>query len=236
MINDLKDVSVAILVGGLGTRLRSKLFDKPKVLAEIHERPFLKYLLDQLNKTGFRKVVLCTGYLGDQIREKFGSTYGHLKLHYSQESFPLGTAGALRLALTLLKSDTVMIMNGDSLCDCDLKKFLRFHKSKKADVSLLLTKVSGTSRFGRVNIERGGRIVSFEEKGQDGAGWINGGIYLISRVYLSEIPQRRAVSFEKEMFPKWVNRNFYGYQSKGRFIDIGTPKSYEEAEKFFSKI
>lgn len=234
-MEDFKNITVAILAGGLGTRLRSKVSDKPKVMAEIRGQPFLKYLLDQLNETGSREAVLCIGYLGDQIREKFGSTYGNLKLNYSQESFPLGTAGAVRLAKPLLKSDTVMVMNGDSFCDCDFRKFLKFHKSKKANVSLLLTKVSDTSRFGQVNIDKKGRVVSFEEKGKKGAGWINGGIYLISRSYLSQIPQKRVVSFEREIFPQWINTGIYGYQSRGCFIDIGTPESYKLAEQFFKR-
>lgn len=232
-MEDLTNVTVAILAGGLGTRLRSVVADKPKVLAKIWRKPFLKYLLTQLNMAGFRRAVLCTGYLGKQIQAEFGNSYFNLRLVYSQESSPLGTAGAIRLALPLLKSDTVMIMNGDSFCDCDFRKFLKFHKSKKADVTLLLTKVSDTNRFGRVNINRKGHIISFEEKGKNGVGLINGGIYLISRSYLLQILQSKAVSFEKEMFPKWINQNFYGYQNKGRFIDIGTPDAYYLAEQFF---
>lgn len=224
---------MAILAGGLGTRLRPVVSNKPKVLAEINGHPFLKYLLDQLDSIGVKKIVVCTGYFGEQVQAKFGKSYGNLKLNYSRESSPLDTAGAIRLALPLLKSDTVMVMNGDSFCDCDFKKFLRFHISKKADVSLLLTKVSDTSRFGRVNINKKGRIVSFEEKGKKGEGWINGGIYLISRSYLLQIPQKRAVSFEKDLFPNWINRGFYGYQSGGHFIDIGTPQSFAFAKHFF---
>ena len=232
-MEDLSNVTVAILAGGLGTRLRSVVADRPKVLVEIWGQPFLKYLLDQLNRAGFRKVVVCTGYLGQQVQAEFSSSYFNLSLVYSQESSPLGTAGAIRLALPVLKSDTVMIMNGDSFCDANLKEFWRFHSSKGVDATLLLTKVSDTSRFGRVNIDREGHIVSFEEKGKDGAGWINGGIYLISRSLLFEIPEKGFLSFEQEMFPTWINRDFYGYRSRGRFIDIGTPKSFAFAKQFF---
>lgn len=232
-MEDLTNITVAVLAGGLGTRLRSVLSDRPKVLAEILGQPFLKYLLDQLNSTGFRNVVICTGYLGEKIQAQFGNTYLGLNLVYSKESKPLGTAGAVRLALPLLKSDTFMVMNGDSFCDANLRKFWRFRSSKSANATLLLTKVPDTSRFGRVNIDRTGRIVSFEEKGKNGAGWINGGIYLISRSHLSEIPQKGVVSFEKDLFPKWINQGFWGYQSQARFIDIGTPKSYNLAEQFF---
>ena len=233
-MEDLTNATVAILAGGLGTRLRSVVADRPKVLVEVGSYPFLAYLLNQLQTFGFRNVVICTGYLGDQIQKKFGKKYKNLLISYSQELSPLGTAGAIRLALPLLKSDTVMIMNGDSFCDANLRKFWRFHSSKGADATLLLTKVSDTSRFGRVNIGRAGRIVSFEEKGKEGAGWINGGIYLISKSLLLKIPEKEAVSFEQEMFPTWINRDFYGYRSRGRFIDIGTAESYNLAKQFFS--
>ena len=109
-------VTAAILAGGLGTRLRSVVKDRPKVLAEIRGVPFLTYLLDQLAAAGVRDVVLCTGYMGEQVRSAFGDSYGGMCLSYSQESSPLGTAGALRLALPLFKSSSVLVMNGDSFC------------------------------------------------------------------------------------------------------------------------
>ncbi len=96
------NLTATILAGGLGTRLRSVVADRPKVLAEIHERPFLAYLLDQLAAAGVRNVVICTGYLGERVRAIFGNSYGEMQLHYSQESSPMGTAGALRLALPKL--------------------------------------------------------------------------------------------------------------------------------------
>ncbi len=97
-MEDLSKVTAAILAGGLGTRLRPVVPDRPKVLADVRGRPFLAYLLDNLVVQGVREVVLCTGYLGEQIRKAFGETWGPLRLWYSQEEAPLGTAGALRLA------------------------------------------------------------------------------------------------------------------------------------------
>jgi len=97
---ELSNVSVAVLAGGLGTRLRSVVADRPKVLAEIRSQPFLTYLLDQIAAAGCRSVVLCTGYLGEQIESTFGKNYGPIRLIYSREQEPLGTAGALKLAIT----------------------------------------------------------------------------------------------------------------------------------------
>src|SRR5689334_3321740 len=121
-MHDFQSHTAAILVGGLGTRLRSLIADRPKPLAEVHGRPFLIYLLDQLAAAGLHEIVLCSGYRAEQIEAALGDHYKALNLHYSQETELLGTAGALRLALPLLKSNTVVVLNGDSMCECDLER------------------------------------------------------------------------------------------------------------------
>src|SRR5215510_14192745 len=108
-----KNIPVLILAGGLGTRLERALPNLPKSLAPINRKPFLNRLLQQIDDAGFKKAILCTGYLGELIREEFGKTYGGLSLVYSQEKQPLGTAGALRHAVPLIKSDPCLVMNGD---------------------------------------------------------------------------------------------------------------------------
>src|SRR5262245_63746616 len=102
------DLTVAILAGGLGTRLRSVVSDRPKVLAEAAGRPFLAWWLDALDAQGFRDIVLCTGFRAERVRDTFGSTQGHLRIRYSVETQPLGTAGALRQALPLFASDPIL--------------------------------------------------------------------------------------------------------------------------------
>jgi D-glycero-alpha-D-manno-heptose 1-phosphate guanylyltransferase len=133
----MTEITGAILAGGLGTRLRSVVSDRPKVLALVRGKPFLAYLLDQLGEAGIRRVVLLTGYKGEQIEETFGSRYGDIQLEYSAETEPLGTAGALRLALPKLfaaptsngdqAAGTVLMLNGDSFCAADLNEFRAFH-------------------------------------------------------------------------------------------------------------
>jgi NDP-sugar pyrophosphorylase family protein len=148
---------------------------------------------------------------------------------------PLGTAGAVRLALPLLTSDSVLVMNGDSLCQTRLDNFWASHSTRGANSTLLLTQVSDTSRYGRVHVDAEGRVIRFEEKnGKGGPGWINAGVYLLKRRLLEMIPASGAVSLEREMFPAWIGRGLYGYQSEGRFIDIGTPEAYGLAEQFFA--
>lgn len=232
----LEDITAAILAGGLGTRLQAAVKGKQKVLVKVKNYPFLKYLLDKLQKTGVKKVVICTGYLGEQVKKEFGKKYGKLSISYSRENSKLDTAGAIRLALPLLKSKDILVTNGDSYFNCDLKKFWQFHIRKKSKASILLTRISNIDRYGQVALDKNNRITSFQEKNkQKGTGLINSGIYLFKKSLLSKIPKDKAISFEKELFPSLVGKDFYGFEGKGKFIDIGTPQSYKEAEEFFSK-
>src|SRR5262245_29284658 len=112
------DIPALILVGGLGARLRSALTDRPKALAPVDGRPFLAFLLGQLPAAGIRRVVLCTGYRAHQVEETFGSRYGDLALTYSREETPLGTGGALRLAVPRMDAERFLVLNGDSYIDC----------------------------------------------------------------------------------------------------------------------
>jgi len=232
---DFEDITAAILAGGLGTRLHSKIKGKQKVLAKVKNYPFLKYLLDKLNKTGVKKVVICTGYLGEQVKKEFGKKYGNLSISYSQENSKLDTAGAIRLALPLFKEEDILVTNGDSYFNCDLKKFWEFHLKKKSKASILLTRISKIDRYGQVVLDKNNKITSFQEKsGKMGTGLINSGIYLFKKSLLLKIPKDKAVSFEKELFPSLVGKDFYGFECHGKFIDIGTPQSYKEAQSFFS--
>jgi NDP-sugar pyrophosphorylase family protein len=231
----LRGATAVILAGGLGMRLRSVVADRPKVVAEVAGRPFLAYLLDQVARAGIREVVLCTGYLGAQVRAMLGDRYDHLHLIYSQEPTPLGTAGALRWALPLFDSATLLVMNGDSFCQTDLGALWDWHHRQGASATMLLTRVAETARYGRVYADADGRVRRFEEKGhRRGAGWINAGIYCLRRALLLTIPPSATVSLEQEMFPAWIGRGLYGYRGGGRFLDIGTPDAYAAAARFFS--
>ncbi|HLJ92059.1 MAG TPA: nucleotidyltransferase family protein [Gemmataceae bacterium] len=229
-------ISAAILAGGLGSRLRSVVADRPKVLAPVYGRPYLTFLLDQLAEAGIAEVVLLTGYQAEQVRSTLGMTYAGMRLVYSQERSPLGTAGAVRWGLAKLSGSTVLLLNGDSYCDVNLAEFRSFHAQRAVDVSLVLAKAPAQSRFGTVWLDCQGRVERFEEKTADtGGNWINAGIYLLERRLIEEIPVERSVSLERDLFPAWIARQrVYGFRCAGRFLDIGTPEAYAEAESFFS--
>src|SRR5262245_28310894 len=172
-----KDIPVLILAGGLGTRLKRALPNLPKSLALINGRPFLSYLLNQVEPAGFRKVILCTGYRGELIRDQFGDSYGKLSLTYSHEKKPLGTAGAIRLALPLIKSDLFVVMNGDSYIDIDFDQFLQSHL---LEGSMVLKWQKNASRYGSIVLDVYGNIKSFREKATPKESWVNAGVYIFS--------------------------------------------------------
>jgi NDP-sugar pyrophosphorylase family protein len=230
----LSNITAVILAGGLGTRLQSVVADKPKVLAEVCGRPFLTYLFDQLINARINRVVLCTGYLGDRIKEAIGNLYQSLTIEYSQEPAPLGTAGALRNAMATINGDQVLVLNGDSYYETAIPAFWNWHQSKGAAGSLLLTTVQDTRRYGQVETDDQSKILRFNEKGATaGPGLINAGIYIMSKQLIFSILSGRKISLEQEMFPQWVGQELYGCSSKGRFIDIGTPEDYARAATFF---
>lgn len=235
-MKNLSDITAVILAGGLGTRLRSMVSDQPKVLAGVGGRPFITFLLDQLATVKIKDVVLCTGYLGQQVCAALGKTYGAVNLRYSRECDPLGTGGALRMATPLLKSELILVMNGDSYCEANLEAFFTIHRLREASATILIKEMPDTRRFGCVDIEMDDRITGFaEKKEREGPGWINVGIYLIHRSIIETIPPDGMVSLEKDIFPSWIGRGLYGFRSQGRFIDIGTPESFILARQFFTR-
>jgi NDP-sugar pyrophosphorylase family protein len=234
----MTDMTAAVLAGGLGTRLRAALDDRPKVLAQVSGRPFLAYLLDMLRAASVKRVVLLTGYRGEQVESALGEYYQGMSLVYSAESSSMGTAGALRAALPKLDSSTILLLNGDSYCGMDLHAFAAFHRRRGADVSMALTCVEDVDRYGRVATTAEGLVTAFVEKQPaSGPGWINAGVYLLERRLIKEIPTGRPVSLEREMLPSWIEgKKVYGHRRARPFLDVGTPESYLAAPAFMQKV
>ena len=173
-------IQAAILAGGLGTRLKPVLAGRPKVLAPVAGAPFVAHLLRQLDRAGIEDAVLLVGYAAERVRTDLGEQHGRVTLRYSIETEPLGTGGAVQLALPMLHGKTILLLNGDSYCDIDLGAFADFHHRHGRKVSMTVTRVDDASRFGTVALGKHNRIVRFEEKRPvPSPGWINAGIYLI---------------------------------------------------------
>jgi NDP-sugar pyrophosphorylase family protein len=233
------ELTAMILAGGQGTRFRGVLPGIPKVLAPVCGRPFLGYLLEQIQAAGVREVVLCTGYRADQVYATFGTRHEDLELRHSAESRPMGTAGALRLALAHSAAERFLVLNGDSYIHTPLEQFVRWHRTRESSFpgSLLLTRIEDTSRFGTVEVGPRGAIRSFREKCRlAGAGWISAGVYLFRRPLLESIEPDRETSLEREMFPRWIERGLGGYTTRAPFVDIGTPESFAQAGNLMAEV
>jgi len=234
-VEDLSSIRAAILAGGRGTRLQSVVADRPKVLAVVRGRPFLSYLLDQLVEAGVREVVLCTGYMAEQIRGVFGNQYKSLQLVHSREDAPLGTAGALRHASSFLESESILVMNGDSFVDANLRDFWIWHCGLGGEATVMVVKVLDSGRYGQVQIDGEGHLMSFSEKGEaHGSAWINAGIYLFRHTLLDRITAGGVFSLERDVLPACIGHGIYAYRNQGGFLDIGTPEAYASAESFFA--
>lgn len=234
-MGNLANVTAAILVGGWDPNF-SKIFpDQPKVLVEMGGKPFLSYILDHLQLFGLKEIVLCTGYRGEKIEELFGRSYKNMRLFYSKEITPRGTAGALRLALPFFKSEQILVLIGDSFCPANLDSFWRSHLAWGAEVSILLTMAPEKSGYGVVLTDEDGFVFKFAAKRTiDTPGWVNAGIYLIKRSLIRTIPPGRVVSLEKEMLPAWKGLKIFGHRLGSKFLEIITPESYSETKSNFA--
>ncbi len=232
------DYTAAILAGGLGTRLRPAVGDRPKVLAQIGQRPFITFLLDQLTAVGVQKVVLLTGHGANWVRATLGDEYKGVPLGYSVEKAPLGTAGALRHALPMLAADNVLLLNGDSYCELDLAALVAVRRRTRAEIMFAVTHVEDVSRFGQIEMGDDGRVHHFGEKqASGGPGWVNAGVYALPTSVIREIPPGQESSLEKEWLPNWIrSRRVFAFKGTDRFLDIGTPPAYARAASFFTDI
>lgn len=228
----VNEMPVLLLVGGMGTRLQSVLPSKPKPLAPIRGVSFLELLMLQLRSQQFRRIVMCTGHLADQIEEEFGDgrKWG-VEIEYSRESRPLGTAGAVKFAAPhVAEASDFLVANGDSFLEVDFPHLIAVHQRKGGLVSMALRRVPDAARFGTVTVDPQDRVVSFNEKtGVAAPGLINGGVYVFKRAILEHIPEGQ-VSLEKDTFPRILEHGVYALEQHGLFIDIGTPEDYARAQ------
>ncbi len=229
---------VVILAGGLGTRLRPLTEKIPKPLVEVAGRPFLDWQLQDLKQQGYRDIILLVSYLGEQIEKVYGdgSEIG-LRIRYSFEKEPLGTGGALRLALPVL-DQTFILLNGDS--------FLRAYLDAMAanfDKSDFLAMVSSYDMTEPVpvpeNLKIGdlGRVLAYKKGAGQATGFtcVDSGIYILRKSILESPDALRFASqrFQlEELWPALIQRGALGaFAVNERFYDIGTPERLKEFEE-----
>jgi NDP-sugar pyrophosphorylase family protein len=209
-------MQAVILVGGKGTRLRPLTYKIPKPMIPINNKPFLEHLLNLLKKYNITRILLCIGYLGEKIKDYFGqgSKWG-MNISYSVEDKLLGT------------EDSFLLLNGDTYLSLDYSELIEyFSKSEKIGVMTVCKKKNLPGK-GSVQMEDG-FIVDYKKNNENDLEYLDAGVSIYSKKLLRLIPEGRAVSLEKEIYPQLItSRELLGYVSPQRFYDMGTSEELE---------
>lgn len=223
-----------ILAGGMGSRLKSVVADLPKPMAPVNGKPFLSYLLRYLASQQIDRFILSVGYRHAVITDYFGDHYQSIPIDYVIEEEPLGTGGAISLAMETCQSKNIFILNGDTFFPVDLDRLRAEHLRFRAEVTLALKKIKKADRYGTIGLDETGRVTSFHEKASQAEALINGGIYLLNKVKFGKRTFSKHFSFEQDYLAQVVReQGIAGYIFDNYFIDIGIPESYRQAGKDF---
>lgn len=222
-------MQAVLLAGGLGTRLKSVVNDRPKPMADVCGRPFAEYLILELKKNGIKDIIFAIGYKGEMIREYFknGEQLG-VHIEYSYEKEQLGTAGAIKNAGKYINEDKFFVLNADTLYQAVYSDVIELYNKENVDMALVLRKVPDVSRYGSIKMEDC-IITGFNEKvSTHTPGLINGGIYLMKNNVLDLIPEGQKISLENEIIPGMLldKKKIGAVVNEGYFIDIGVPDDY----------
>lgn len=231
-------MKAVIIAGGLGTRLRPLTNDTPKPIVLLANQPLIVRQIDLLACHGVDEVIINLHYLSNEIKRLLGdgSRWG-IKIYYSIEKEPLGTAGAVKNAEEFFSTGPLIISNGDILTDLNLTKLIEFHQEKNATVTLALTEVDDPTPFGLVLRDKEDRVLKFLEKPiweqvhEAKTRAINAGTYIVDPKIFKQVPKGQAYSFERQLYPDLLRAGvpIYGFLSGAYWIDIGSPAKYQEA-------
>ena len=228
--------SVAVLAGGLATRLRPVTVTTPKSLIEVSGKPFIAHQMELLYRKGIRKAVLCVGHLGEQIEDfvKDGSSFG-IEVNYSHDGATLiGTGGAVRKALPLL-SDPFFVMYGDSYLDISFRAVHDFFVSHRCRA--LMTVYHNRGRYDSSNMSvQGDMIVRYEKGTADPAlTYIDYGLSLMSKGVFSYCDEESSLDLSVIISMLIGNGELYGYPVKRRFYEIGSTAGLKETNIYLER-
>ncbi len=229
-------MKAVVMAGGEGTRLRPLTSNQPKPMVPIFNRPIMEYIVELLKSHRLTDIVVTLQFMPQMIKNYFGdgSDIG-VNISYAVEQQPLGTAGSVKNAQDHL-TETFIVISGDALTDIDLKKLIKFHKSKRAMATIALTRKKNPLEFGVVIANEDGQIERFLEKptwGEIFSDTVNTGIYVLEPEIFSYIPEGESVDFSKDVFPKALadGKPLYGYVADGYWCDIGNYEQYVQAHQ-----
>jgi len=224
-------MKAVILAGGEATRLRPLSCNMAKIMVPVLNHPLLEHVINYLKKHSIVDIIIALGEQIEQIQSYFGdgSNFG-VRIVYSVEHFPMGTAGAVKNAEKFL-DEPFIVFNGDIFTDIDLTVMMDLHREKKASVTIALTHVDNPTIYGVVETDAENRVKRFIEKPKQNevtSNMINAGIYILDPAILSYITPKAFSMFERDVFPPLVERGeaVYAHPSEAYWIDIGTPEKY----------
>lgn len=238
-------MKAVIIAGGLGTRLRPLTYNTPKPIVPVANRPFVAHQIEHLRQHGVDEIILNLHYLSDAIKSILndGKEWG-IKIYYSIEASPLGTAGAVKNAEAYFDDQPMLVFNGDVLTDINISQIVEYHRKKGGRATLTLTRVEDPTAYGLILTDADGRVTRFVEKPSweqvttlsasgMAADTINAGIYVLDPKIFNNVPAGVEYSFERQLFPALLAHGdpVYGYISDRYWIDIGNPRQYRAAHE-----
>ncbi len=229
-------MQIAILAGGLAKRLGNLTSDIPKSMLPIHGKPFLEYQIEMLQEQGISDIILCVGHLAEQIEGYFGDgrKFG-VRLRYSHEHRPLGTAGALKKAKDLL-SDTFFTLYGDSYVLMDFDSVMSYFMGQ--DKPALMTVYRNHNRYDQSNTTIEGNLVTLYSKKVKNpkAHYIDYGASILTKKVLDLVPDDGVFGLE-DLFPLLIKDNeLLAFEISERFYEIGSIEGIRDFEAYTREI
>ncbi|HOP05864.1 MAG TPA: sugar phosphate nucleotidyltransferase [candidate division Zixibacteria bacterium] len=227
-----------IMAGGFGTRLRPLTINIPKPMVPIANVPMMEHVVTLLCQHGITDITALLYHQAEKITEHFGNgSHFDVRMEYVQPDDDYGTAGAVRYALADC-DEPVLIISGDLLTDFNLTQAMAWHKEKKSDATLLLTRMENPLAYGIVITDGDGRIVRFLEKpswGEAFSDTINTGIYLLEPSAYNLIPPQTNFDFSQDLFPLMLSKEMglHGKIMDGYWKDVGNVGEYRLAHVDF---
>lgn len=212
-------MKAVILAGGKGTRLRPLTCHLPKPMVPLLNRPCMEYIVELLRDHGITEIAVTVQYMPEVIRSYFGDgSDWSVRLHYFEETVPLGTAGSIKNAQDFL-DERFIVISGDALTDFDLSRAAKEHEQKKSLATMVLSRVNEPLEYGIVMTDEHGKISRFLEKpdwSEVFSDTVNTGIYILEPEVLNHIPFDQEYDFSNQLFPDLLKNgaSLYGHVSE----------------------
>ncbi|HEY4036107.1 MAG TPA: sugar phosphate nucleotidyltransferase, partial [Ktedonobacteraceae bacterium] len=228
-------MKAVVMAGGEGSRLRPLTIRRPKPMVPIAGKPVMEHILNLLKRHGITEVVVTVQYLASSIEDYFGSgSQLGMRITYSREDVPLGTAGSVKNAEEQL-TEPFLVISGDALTDYNLTDLIQYHNDKKSLATLLLAHVPNPLEYGVIITNEDGHITQFLEKpswGEVFSDTINTGIFMLDPKVLTYFEKDKPFDFSQELFPSMLKQGdpIYGYVTpSGYWCDVGNLSEYMRA-------